>query len=811
MKSHCPRILFLLAIICFPFLNAHGQIQFDFGFQRDHSIEVFNAQNLKLKNPWVGGFNTVHFNAVDLNMDGIKDLVVFDTQRDRLMTFLNGGTPGVVDYTYAPEYEKYFPKISGWIRLVDYNGDGKEDIFTYGYTGIKVYKNTSTAVGGLSFSLYTPNLLSNQGGVFPGNIQVSEVDYPAFADADGDGDIDLLAFAGLGSTIEYHKNYAKDSTGLTDTIWLALGHRCWGWFSEDPNNNSLILDIQQDTNTAKWCRYGLPYDSDAKPGNKSRHAGSTLLMLDLNGNNKMDLILGDTDYPTLIAVINGGTADSAHAVSQITNYPQSDTPVFLYSLVNTDFIDVDNDGKKDLLAGAFNPAWNLVKNLNIRNAWWYKNTGTNTTPDFKLQTREFLADGIMDVGSNSHPVLFDYDHDGLLDLFIGNYGYFDSSYMDPWATLHTFHRASIALYKNTGTSTQPAFKLITRDFANVASINITGAYPTFGDLNGDGKPDMIIGDSTGKLHYFENTAPAGQPMQLSYITGNYKSIDAGQYAVPQLFDLDKDGLTDLVIGYKDRIWTADSLTWFWKTSISYYRNTGSVTSPQFTLITDSLGGVRVNDTYFHFYDGFSAPCFYRDSTGTTFLFVGSGPGFIFYYRNIDGNLTGVFSKDSNMYHTTDYDLFYSLQHFENEDHNPVTIDAKLKSALTLGDLNGDGYPEMIVGNWAGGLQFYKGSKPLGVGIEKPSKVFAGEVKLYPNPASGIVNVEIQDGDRSMAVTTSVYSFTGQLMFQQKNTGEDYFMLDSSLLSNGVYMVRIEISSPLKGTTGVFNRKLVIRK
>ncbi|HRZ42909.1 MAG TPA: T9SS type A sorting domain-containing protein [Bacteroidales bacterium] len=809
MKFQLLCKLILLSFVSFMFSAAQGQIQFDFGFQRDQTIEVFNTQNQKLKNPWVGGFNTVHFNATDLNMDGIKDLVVFDTQRDRLMTFVNGGTPGTVDYTYAPEYEKYFPKITSWIRMVDYNNDGKEDIFTYGYTGIKVYKNTSTVTGGLSFSLYSPNLLSNQGGVFPGNIQVSEVDYPAFADADGDGDIDLLVFAGLGSTIELHRNYAKDSTGTTDTIWLALRHRCWGWFSEDPDNNVLIMNIQQDTNIAKWCQYGLPYTSAAQK--KPRHAGSTLLLLDLNGNNIMDLILGDTDYPTLIGVINGGTADSAHATAQIVQYPQSDTPVFLYSLVNTDYLDVNNDGKKDLLAGSFNPGWYYPKNLNIKNVWWYKNTGTNSFPDFKLQTREFLTDGIIDAGSNSHPVLFDYDNDGLLDLFIGNYGYLDSAYMDPWATLHTFHRASVTLYRNTGNLTQPEFTLITKDFANVSSLNLTGAYPTFGDLNGDGKPDMVLGDSTGKLHYFQNVAPAGQPMQLNYVTGNYQGIDVGQYAIPQLFDLDKDGLPDLVIGYKDRIWTADSVNWVWRTSLSYYRNTGSAAAPQFTHITDSLGGVSVNDSYFHYTDGYSAPCFYRDTTGTTYLFVGSGPGFVFYYRDIDGNLAGVFGKDSNMYHTTDYDLFYSVQHFENEDHNPVTIDAKLKSAVTLGDLNGDGYPEMIVGNWAGGLHFYKGSKPLGVGIEPPAKDFTGEVKLYPNPASGSVTIEIQDGDRSMQVHTSVFSITGQMLLQQQQTGDDHFRLDATSLPEGVYLVRIKISSPFQGTTGLYHRKLVIKR
>jgi hypothetical protein len=811
MKSSNRIFFSLFVMILFSGVQSFGQITYDFGFQRDFSVQVFNEQNQLLKNPWVGGFNAVHFNEIDLNTDGIQDLVVFDTQRDRLMTFLNQGISGTVGYIYAPQYEKYFPKITGWIRLRDFNNDGKPDIFTYGYAGIKVYKNTSTISGGLSFSLYTQTLYSNQGGVLPTNIQVTEVDYPAIEDIDGDGDLDLLVFAGLGSTIEYHKNYSKDSTGTLDTLWMALNHRCWGWFSEDPNNNAVILHINQDTNTVKYCNWGIPGGRPEKQQSGGKHAGSTLLLVDLNGDGVKDLLLGDTDYPTVMQLINGGTPDSAHIISFHQPFPQSDTVVHLYNLVNTDFLDVNNDGKKDLIAGALSPGWFYPKVDNINNAWWYKNIGTNSYPDFKFQTKSFLADGMIDVGANSHPVLFDYNGDSLPDLIIGGYGLIDSAWMDPWLTLHCNHRSRLTLYKNTGTSQQPAFTYITNDFGGVASLGLVGAYPTFGDLNGDGKPDMLLGDSTGVLHYFENNAPVGQPMNLVHVSSHYHNIDVGQFSTPQIFDLDKDGLLDIIIGYKERSYTNDSINYYWSTSLSYYKNTGTATSPQFTLQTDSLGGVRVNDSYYHYYDGYSAPCFYRDSAGVTSLFVGSGPGLVFYYRNIDGNLAGTFGKDSNMVMVTDYDHFYSVQHFENEDHNAQTIDMKLKSAPALGDLNGDGYPEMILGNWAGGLRYFKGTKPLGVGIRQNTKAYEGEVRLFPNPASSYCNILITGGNQDMQVMTSVYSLSGQLMFRQYNTGDDLFILDTSILPNGVYIARIEITSILNGTTGVFNRRIIVRK
>ncbi|MBK7389494.1 MAG: hypothetical protein IPI23_10650 [Bacteroidetes bacterium] len=53
------------------------------------------------------------------------------------------GTPNTVDYVYAPEYAKKFPvSMHDWVLLKDFDCDGKEDIFTYSYSGgMTVYRN----------------------------------------------------------------------------------------------------------------------------------------------------------------------------------------------------------------------------------------------------------------------------------------------------------------------------------------------------------------------------------------------------------------------------------------------------------------------------------------------------------------------------------------------------------------------------------------------------------------------------------------------------------------------------------------------
>lgn len=812
MKKLKSGVVALVILLIASISHTQAQYIYDFGFQRDLSVPVYDSSNQLMKHAWVGGFNSVHFNQIDLNFDGIKDLVVFDAQTDKLYTFINNGTSGQVDYVYAPQYELAFPKLFSWLRLIDFNGDGKEDIFTYGFAGIKVYLNTSTPTTGISFSMYTPVLNAFQGS-HATNILVTSVDYPAIADIDGDGDLDILVFYGLGSLVQYYENKSMDNTGTLDTLWMELSHRCWGWFAEDDDANNLTLNIDTiDPNLTNYCQFNMKSQPGSIKQSGTKHTGSTMLMLDLTGNQLMDMLLGDTDYPNIIALYNTGTADSARITSVDTLFPSYDIPVDIYALATTDYLDVNNDGVKDLLAGSLDPGWEAPKADNTDNAWYYKNTGTNSLPVFSLQTKNFLTEDMINVGANSHPVLFDYNGNGLLDLFIGNLGVRDSSWMDPWLTLHSDYISNITLYENVGTPTQPAFKFITDDFANIKSMGLVGAYPTFGDINGNGKPDMILGDTTGRLHYFENVAPVGQPMQLNFVTSNYQNIDAGMYGTPQLFDLDDDGLLDIIMGYRKGVFTNDGgVTYTWKTSLQWYRNTGTATNPQFTKQTDTLGGVNVNDSYFHYYDGYSSPCFFRDTNGVISLFVGSGAGFVFYYRDISNNLNGVFGKDSNMVHMTDYDTFYSVLHFENDDNNAQTIDLKRKSTVAVGDLYGNGYPDMIAGNFGGGLNFFKGTPPLGIGIPSPAKAFTGDVRMYPNPASDRVFIAIEGADRSVRTVTSVYSITGQLVMQVRHNGDDLFPIDTYNLNNGLYIVKVDVISERYGTTASFNRKLVVKR
>jgi hypothetical protein len=702
-----------------------------------------------LKYPWTGGLNSCQFGAVDLNLDGIDDLVIFDRMGNRILPFLNSGAPGMDGYSLHTEYVDQFPDLHDWVMFADYNRDGKRDIFTYSLGGMRVFLNISDSV--LAFKPVTSLLKSFYYTGYVG-ILLTPVDYPAIDDIDGDGDLDILTFFGLGSYVEYHKNLSMEKFGNSDSLDYKLSDHCWGNFKESEGSNEVTLNIV------------CPYKNSILQGLSCRedppkHTGSTILATDLDGNGTSDLILGDVDFPNLISLLNGGSTDTAQMTSQDTAFPSNTLPVKLFSFPAASFLDMNNDGKKDLVISPFDASLNISDNF--RSVWFYENSGTDSLPVFKFMTDRFFLNEMIDVGSCAFPVFHDLTGDGLPDLIIGNYGYYDSSYYEN-AILHSVYKSKIAFYKNTGTHMNPAFHLETDDFAGISELKLLGVYPAFGDLDDDGDADMILGNSDGKLIYFNNTAGTGKLPVYSPPQFNYHGIDVGEYSSPQLFDLDKDQKPDLIIGEE-------------KGNLNYYHNSGSVANPIFSFVTDSLGKVNVTN-YTLSYDGFSTPWFFTDNYNNTGLLVGAEEGKVHYFTDIDNNLAGIFQDSDSL--------------LESITGATLQTNPGWRTSACIANISDPVFMDLVVGNYSGGLNYYShNSLPEVISsVREIRKKKEGIFMVYPNPADGYVTIESSSVSTRENFSIQIINLFGNIVFEQ--AFHRHTTVNTESLQPGVYIIRI---------------------
>ncbi len=738
--------------IGFVFLFFLTQATFaQFKYVIDQSIPVTLQDDEFLSMPWAGGLNAAQFNTIDLNEDGNEDLAIFDRTAERVATFINDNN----QYRYAPEYEIFFPaEITNWMLLRDYNGDGKKDIFTGDNLGIKVYTNVTPSGEALQWEQFlfpgigskSPVLLTTG---FSGkiNVQLNGDDLPAISDADGDGDFDLFVPKyPSGSTIEFHKNLSVENGEPLDSLDFArtpLTPTAWGGVTE--------------------CDCGIfAFNGDpCNTGGKVKHAGGkSLFAFDADDDGDQDILISESTCTQLFLLRNDGT-NLSPVINTASAFP-SVSPAFIITYPTAFYEDVDFDGVKDLIATPNIFAREFLQTDFKQSVWFYKNAGTTSLPSFVSPNPNFLQEDMIDVGDHAVPAFFDADGDGDLDLFIGYY-------TDNFS-------GSICYFKNSGSQSQPSFTLVTNDFFGISFLNLINIKPSFADMNGDSKIDLVFiasnqfGGET-QLFYFANNNGSGINLSPELIPVNF-SAPVG--STPEQLsssdnvcveDVNLDGKNDLLVGRQDG-------------RLQYWRNTGTASTPTYTLENEA-------------YLGLSMSVLRRSPSFATADLNADAKADL-----IMGDQTGKLTIINNYRDATDA----MVDGISNLIYNPIEEGYEAQNLggrvwPTVANIFKADKPAIVVGNTLGGLHILKHDES----IPLPKKPV---IDVYPNPVAketSLLTIKV-DRAASLIMLTSLGQEVSSPAFLQAFQEYDFQIQG---LSRGIYLLYFTI----EGKT--YTRKIIL--
>ncbi len=658
------RYLFLLL-----FSLSVTSVNAQFRFAEDRSIPVTIDGEL-LNRPWEGGINSGQFQKMDLNGDGVEDLIIYHRISGELATYLATGG----EYVFSPEYKAFFPEeVADWLVLADFNCDGKKDIFTSTTFGIKVFENTTS--GDTPTWREAAEFLTFDNDI---NMQVNASDIPGIADIDGDGDLDILAYRfSTSNTIDHYKNLSIENTGSCGALTFTRETRRWGDLEECDCNNFAF---------GGSCTTGgiANTENDIMAPEAVEHAGGkAILLLDRDNDGDMDMITSDEFCETLYYMENVGTPQLAR-MQAFVSFPESN-PADDQFFPSAFYEDLNFDGEKDLVVStnADNNIGNLIDFT--RTSSLYVNSGTTASPVFNSAPEPFLQHEMIELGETTFPALADIDSDGDLDLLIGTRGTFSSG---------TFN-AGIFLFENTGTRFNPEFELTNTDYLGLRASGLRNLKPQFVDLDGDNDLDFVYQSTTinGNQTTLKYRLNEGS---FSFGSENEVGLTIRETNQYHFSDVDGDGQADLLIS--NRIG-----------SLTLHVNQGSMTFGEgiddFAGITNGFDNLNTSVNIADLNGDSARELITTDITGKLEVFT--------------GNLGVDFTPEQSFTDIFESALSTSL----------IASDIDELAPFTTGDIFGSGKPALIIGNNRGGLYIYKN---LSSGGGEPSAREI-QLVAFPNP------------------------------------------------------------------------------
>lgn len=561
---------------------------------------VFRADGSEIAQPFLGGFNIPRPQLADIDGDGDDDLFVQEAS-NRVMFFEN--RPGETpQFQWRTEGFQDLD-IGEWYRFVDVDRDGDFDLLAERlFSYVRYYRNDGTP--NAPRFVEAADSLKDEDGV---PLFSDRQNIPNATDIDCDGQMDLLIGRLVGTVTRY------EETG-TDENGVPIFRHVTDRFE----NIEIVAQIG------------------------SAHGANTMALGDVDNDGDEDMFWGDYFEPGILFIENTGSCRTPSMRGEPIPFPV-DVPLRTSGYNAPTLGDVDGDGDDDLLVGVLGGAYN-PNTTTIDNLHYLEQVGPK---DFRHHTSRFIS--TIDYGAETIPVPVDLDGDGDTDFLVGN-------------KIEQDDTQNGKLYKliNEGTASEPRF----REDGELAVGGGYHLFPAFGDLDGDGDLDAILGSWEDEVRMYRNDATDGS-VQLTLVDSAVVTLTRGRNATPALGDMDGDGDLDLFLGEASG-------------QLNYYENVGTALSADFQLVSDEYGEIDVGRR--------SLPILRDiDGDGDLDLILGSEGEGVRIFRN-EGDRTRPDFVDAGVLDVPIVDF----------------------AAPAFADLDGDGDDDLILGSQRGGLWYFEG-------------------------------------------------------------------------------------------------------